>query len=186
MQRKAFKFKRGFSLIEIMVSLSVFIIVVTLVSSSIFYVINANSKSQNRKIAIDNVNFFLESMAKSIKFGSVYHCGGGDITVPANCSSGSNTFSFLDYTGARITYHNTTANTLTKVVNGTSVPLNDTNDIRIENMTFRVFGASTYGTDYLQPQVIITIRGRVTGGNKSSTGTTFIVQTTVSQRKLDI
>jgi prepilin-type N-terminal cleavage/methylation domain-containing protein len=176
--------KKGFTLIELMVSITIFSIVMLLSVGAITTVLNANTKSKNRKIAIDNLNFLVESMSRSIRFGTIYHCGGGNVNTPNDCPSGSYSFSYLASDGTRITYSISNGEIVKSVNGGTFYNLTSVNDINITALTFRVFGSYPYGTDYLQPQVIINISGTV--GNDPRTQTNFDLQNTVSQRKLDI
>jgi hypothetical protein len=168
-----------------MVSLSIFVIIMTMSMGAILSVLDTNAKSQTRKVAIDNLNFAIDSMSRTIRFGTVYHCGAGDITVPADCSSGSTTFSLLAPDGNRVTYTQSGSSIVKSTGGGPAIPVTSP-EINIQSVSFRVFGSSPYVSDVLnlQPQVIITITGSV--GSKIKTQTSFSLQTTVSQRKLDI
>jgi hypothetical protein len=168
-----------------MVSLSIFTIVMLLSVGAITAVLDANSKNKNRKIAIDNLNFVVESMSRSIRFGTKYHCGGGDVTIPADCPLGSYIFSHISPEGQRIIY-NVSGGAIVKSVDyGSYYNLTSPNEITIDTISYRVFGSASYSSgDYLQPQVIINISGSV--GSNIETRTTFNLQNTVSQRRLDI
>lgn len=134
---------------------------------------------------MDNMNYLVESMERLIRFGTVYHCGGGDITVPTDCASGASSFSFLSADGNRITFNRASDGSITRTTNGGSVQaMTSASEIFIQSLSFRVFGSYPYGTDYLQPQVIVTISGYV--GNLANSRSDFNLQTTISQRKLDI
>lgn len=68
------KSKRGFTLIEIIVSLAIFAVVAVVAAGSFLKVIDANKKAQTIKTAVNNLNFILESMSREIRMGSNYYC----------------------------------------------------------------------------------------------------------------
>jgi prepilin-type N-terminal cleavage/methylation domain-containing protein len=177
--------QKGFLLIELMVSMSVFLIVIMIVVGSIVTALDSNNKSQNKKTALDNLNYTLESMSREIRFGTVYRCSiSGDLTQPLNCNSPGTGFTFLAANGNRISY-TLSGNKITRSVNGGAFQdLTSDSEITIQNLSFRVYGALPYGSDYVQPMVIINVSGYV--GSKTNTRGNFDLQTSVSQRKLDI
>jgi type II secretory pathway pseudopilin PulG len=73
----------GFTLIELLVSLSLFIIVVLALVSSLYNINNASRKVQAMRSVIDNLNFGLESMSRTIRTGSNIVCDG--MTATHNC-----------------------------------------------------------------------------------------------------
>src|SRR3989338_9971712 len=88
-------FGRGFTLIELMIAVSIFIIVMTISMGSIISVFDANRKSRSLKTVLNNLNLTVESMMKEMRFGSNYHCGPGAVTIPQDCPSGDTLMSFL-------------------------------------------------------------------------------------------
>jgi len=92
--------KRGFTLIEIMVAVSLFAIVATITTGALVTASNVNRKAQAIKIAIDNLNFAIDSMVLNLQDGKQYHCisdlvpdsnpwdSGGDYDEPATCLFG--------------------------------------------------------------------------------------------------
>src|SRR3989344_8196571 len=96
---------KGFSLIEIMVSLSLFIVVIVISMGSILSVLDANRKSQSLRAVMDNLNFTLESMTRSIRFGQNYHCGSsGDITASLDCTLGADSLTVKASNNLHVTY----------------------------------------------------------------------------------
>lgn len=65
--------KKGFTLIEIMVSLAIFTVVAVIAVGALLKVMDANRKSINLKTAINNLNFALESMSREMRVGSDYY-----------------------------------------------------------------------------------------------------------------
>ena len=187
MNLKFKKRNKGFTLIELMVSLSIFVVIMTLVMGSILNAFDLNSKSQSQKTAGDNLNFALESIARTIRFGTNFHCGAtAPLNTPNDCASGSSSFSVTGADGILVTY--TLSNgAITRSLAGATAQVMTSPEVSITSLAFRVFGSTSYASgDYLQPQVIITMSGTVGSSNKAKTQSTFHVETTVSQRKLDI
>ncbi len=176
--------KKGFTLIELMVSISIFAIVMTMSMGAILSVLDANQKSQTVRSVVDNLNATLESMTRSIRFGTNYHCGStGTITAPQDCISGDTTFSVLDSNNNETTYSLSNSQIMRSVNGATALALTSP-DVVIQSMTFYVFGTTPFSQgDLNQPRVIILVKGQVNG--KTTTMSTFTLQTTISQRALD-
>lgn len=84
----------GFTLIEMIVSLSLFISVMTVAASSMLSIIDANRKSQATNTAVDNLNFVIDEMSRSLRTGKNWVV-----------SSDGKTVSFQTQTGAAATYY---------------------------------------------------------------------------------
>ena len=65
----------GFTLVEMLVSISVFLVVMLVAASSLLSIIDGNNKAQSLKSAINNLNFALEDMEKNIRVGTDYKWG---------------------------------------------------------------------------------------------------------------
>ncbi|TSC70377.1 MAG: Uncharacterized protein CEO12_401 [Parcubacteria group bacterium Gr01-1014_46] len=176
--------KKGFTLIEIMVSVSIFSVIMLMVSSSIYTVFDANRKSQSLRSVMDNLNLSLESMTRTIRFGKDYHCdiNSGSPSSPQNCSNGADSIAVTNSSGNTITFRLSNGRIIR---NDGSDAFVTGSDITIDTLTFRVFGAIPYssGSDLLQPKVVIVIEGHA--GIKATVKSSFILQTTVSQRQFD-
>lgn len=179
---KNIKNKKGFTLVELMVSVSVFTLVMVICMGSILTVLDANRKSQNLRTVMDNLNSSLEGMTRQIRFGKNYHCGTtGVLSQPMDCAGGASSLTLLSQTGTQVTYS----------LSGGRVVRNDSGvdyyvtspDITVEDLTFWVFGSSVYPGNLNQPRVIILIRGH--SGPDLDTRSSFSLQTTVSQRQID-
>ena len=66
--------ERGFTLIEVMVSVSLFAMVMTLSLGAILSIIDGNKKAQAINAVANNLNFAVESMVRDIKTGYAYTC----------------------------------------------------------------------------------------------------------------
>lgn len=184
MKKKRSSGSRGFTLIELMVSLSVFIIIMTVSLGSILSVLSSNEKSQTKKTSMDNLNFALESISRTIRFGTNFACGTTASNPPAanDCVAGGASFSVRDSNGALVVYSLSNGQIMKAVNNGTANPVTS-GEVSITRLTFYVFNSSLW-PEVGQPRVVISLSGTV--GVKTATKSVFNLQTTVSQRKLDI
>jgi prepilin-type N-terminal cleavage/methylation domain-containing protein len=175
--------KKGFTLIELMVAVSIFIIVMTISMGSIIGVFDANRKSRSLKTVLNNLNLAVESMSKEMRFGKNYHCiSSGDITSPQNCASGDKFMSFLSSDNLQIVYK-LNGTTIEKSIDGGGTYIAVTApEIVIDDLTFYTFGADI--TDTLQPKVIMKIKSHA--GTTDKGRSDFTLETLVSQRALNI
>ncbi len=181
------KKNRGFTLIELMVSISVFTFIMVISMGSILSVIDANRKSQSLRSVMDNLNYTLEAMTRNIRFGKVYHCdvSYGLLTQPNDCSGGANSMSVYSSSGVTQTSYRLEGGRIIRKVNGGSDEYLTGTDVTITNLTFYVSGSSPYssGSNLFQPKATIVISGYV--GSKENTKSTFTIETMVSQRVFD-
>jgi hypothetical protein len=160
---------------------------------SILSIFDANRKSQSLRTVMDNLNFSLEAMTRTIRFGTNYHCGStGTITLPLDCPDnfiGESSMTVKSSDNFQVTYKLVGTHIERDVCPPIGVcTLNyhvTSSDVTITNLKFRVIGATPYsvGGDLFQPQVIITISGNA--GVKPSIKSSFSLETTVSQRMFD-
>src|SRR3989344_1216880 len=172
--------KKGFTLIELMVAVSIFIIIMTISMGSIIGILDANRKSRSLKTVLNNLNLAVESMSKEMRFGKNYHCGSGTITEPQNCPSGGTLMSFLSSDDLQITYRLNGTTIEKKTEDEIYLPVTGP-EITIDDLTFFTFGAAK--VDLLLSNVIIKIKSHAGTGKGQSN---FTLQTLVSQRNLDI
>jgi len=178
----------GFTLVELMVSVSLFAIVMVISMGSVVSVFDANKKSQSLRTVMDNLNSTMEAMTRTIRFGSVYHCdvSKGDITLPRDCGNNDSSSSFVvrAVDGKRVTYK-LVGGAIARSIDGGPNYFLTSGDVTIQALSFRVFGSPAYsgGADLYQPQVIIVVKGFA--GTKATSQSSFTLETTVSQRQFD-
>ena len=76
--KKTLKQHKGFTLIEVMVSISIFTVVMVVALGAILSIVNANRKAQSLHTVINNVNLAVETMTRDLRTGYGYKCGGID------------------------------------------------------------------------------------------------------------
>ncbi len=74
---------QGFTLIEMLVSISLFVIVAFIIVTTFISITEAYRKSQAMRLVIDNVNFAMDSITLRLRDGGDYKCG----TPLDTCSS---------------------------------------------------------------------------------------------------
>lgn len=65
----------GFTLVEMLVSISIFTIVVTMAVSTLLVLIEANGRAQSMQLIMTNLTFTLDSMTREIRTGFNWSCG---------------------------------------------------------------------------------------------------------------
>lgn len=182
------KLTRGFTLIEVLVSVSIFSIVMLVSTGAVFSIVEANKKAHTLKSVMTNLNFALESMARDIRVGSQFSCNSGN-----DCPSGGTVFSFKanrdvdgDNSVNDVVEYSLAGEGIQKEISGGayfSAPEKITaNEIHITLLKFYVIGTEPSPADTKQPKVVITIKGYAGVGNTKSD---FNIQTTISQRSID-
>jgi prepilin-type N-terminal cleavage/methylation domain-containing protein len=191
----------GFSLLEILVAVSVFAVVMTIGLRSVLTVVDANQKTQSLNAVMANLNITLESMTRSLRTGVNYRCGNATTleTEPGDCTGEgwSDRVSFipqeeietefeggvptrieyfLDQETKRIKKDIAVAGTYaTDHTTGFMTP--SIEELEIEELRFYVMNTTN---EEAQPKIIIKIRGYAK--IKGRTASTFDIQTLVSQR----
>lgn len=186
---------QGFTLIEIMVSISIFTIIMTTGVGALLSITRSYQAAKEQTATTNAIHFALDSMVRDIRIGSAYYADDNvsldeftenyyylddestyDLTFRGIEERGVLQYSF-DPTPEngqpyllRSRYHN---GELTE-----SSMLSDLQGVRIENALFRVQGSNP--NDNVQPSVFIYIRGV-----DIESGSDIILQTFVSQRNPD-
>jgi prepilin-type N-terminal cleavage/methylation domain-containing protein len=183
----------GFTLIEMLVALSLFMVVMTIALGALLTLIDANKKSHAIQTLMTNLNFVVDDISRNARIGSTYHCSNvgsyQDVSVAKDCSNGKDRFAFEPTGGSNSTIDDQVVYRLSgssasieKSVDGGANYFTITSpDITIETLRFYVSGARI--SDGEQPKVILVISG--TAGVEDDIKTEFGIQTTITQRLLD-
>jgi prepilin-type N-terminal cleavage/methylation domain-containing protein len=174
----------GFTLIEMIVAVFLFTVVMVVATAALATVINANRRVQGAQNVMNNLNFALDSMTRSIRTGNQYCTG-------ATCADGASSFSFVDTDGNDVTYrlsqdadgHGFIERSNSSLNVGAFVPLTAP-EVDVKTLEFYVAGEGAYANgDTNQPHVLILVRG--TAGETVKTTVPFDIETIVTQRILD-
>ncbi len=177
--------QKGYFLVEIMVSLSIFTLVAVSTTGALLALIDANLKAQGLKSVMDNLNVAVENMSRVIRVGTNYSCsvqssGDCDPAVGVSFSSAENANPLT----RDVTYYLKTDPTsgkgaIYRTLNGVDMPMTAP-EVNITGLRFRLFGT---GTADGQPRVFISVSG--SAGLTVSAQSRFVLQTTISQRLPD-
>lgn len=178
---------RGFTLMEVMVSVTIFTIVVVVGIGALLTINGTYRKAQTDRKAVDSLTYMLESMSRQMRTAQTWNTPQGS----------SSSFSFVDQDGNTITYQPNTQQgvemQVTTCSGGTSChttltdgtynvsPANVTigaNAFPGDGLLFTTFQDGATGQKYVQ----INLGGRVTNGRAVSE---FMFQTGVSKRTFE-
>jgi prepilin-type N-terminal cleavage/methylation domain-containing protein len=169
----------GFTLLEMLISISLFTIVVTIAFTALLSILDVNEKAKTIKLVVNNLGMAMESMTREIRVGYNYTCDrAGSLPSGNDCNPPKSRIALKTSTGADVQYafSNETIERTTDF--GAPVDILGS-DVVIESLKFYVHGSEP--GDEIQPRVLIVLKGSVAHPNLN---TEFNIQTTVSQRKL--
>lgn len=187
---------RGFTVIEMMVAVALFAVVMLVSAGALLSLSTANRKAQALQSVMNNLNITLDSMVRSIRAGSTFHCGvSGSVNVPQDCGNGGTQFAFEPHGGSASTASDQRVYAFVPPTSSENGYIQRSEDggatwvritapeISITDMQFYVVG-TTRG-DTVQPKAVIEVRG-VAGGLNTKLTSTFHIQATAVQRILDL
>ena len=202
MIKKDIKKQSGYTIIETMIAISLFIIIVM---AGMGALLNANllhNKSQNMRSIIDNLNFIMEDMSRNLRTGYSYHCiVAGDVLppispvgTPKSCLNGGWGIAFEHQDGEKLNQNDQWVYYINdgKIFKSTQGASDLSNffqltpeEVVIDPISsFWVTGAESFSAGNTeQPFVTIKLVGSITYNNVV---TPFSLQTSVSQRLVDI
>lgn len=164
--------QKGFTLVEMVVSLGVFSLVMVVAMGAFLKITEVNKRAQNIKNAVNNINFTLEAMSRELRTGSEYEL------------SGTEQITFIGSyhpSGAPIYHSYRRSNN--RIQRGTSLtkPVSTFADMTSAGVNIKTMSFTRTDNDY--DRVNILIQGEA--GSIERLKTSFEVQTTVSQRLTD-
>ncbi|MCA9352581.1 type II secretion system protein [Patescibacteria group bacterium] len=181
--------KNGFTLVEIMVSVAIFTIIITIGMGALVSLIDSYQISRQEKNVHDNLNYALEAMIREIRLGQNYYADASPSGVDTGAVGGDGIGDSLGFdaadnrgyvvyyveNGALMVYRN-------GGVNDGVHALTDSSQITIDSIRFTVTGTDPLNLgDHNQPLVWIQVQATYPGETRETT-----VQTLVSQRTLDV
>lgn len=206
----------GFTLVEMIVSLALFSIVITIAVGSLLVIVASNEQLQDEQSVMTNLSFALDSMTREIRTGTDYYCDAQnssnagpsgkkifrngstlDDDPVQDCYDGNiggrvfNGISFVEGgnsvsgSASRIVYFfDSSTGKIFRRISGFDAEPVVSSGIFITNAEFYVTGTEVLTTgDTIQPTVTIFIEARESNNPASKT---YQIQTTVTQRTLDI
>src|SRR3989338_2017416 len=195
MRYQKIQMNKGYTLIETMISVSLFLVIVV---SGLGALLNANAlhlKSEDSRSIMDSLSFVLEDMSRNLRTGYNYQCfiagaslSPGTLGAPRSCASGwAVAFEFAEGNRSSLAdqgVYYVSGGKVFKSTNGASSFIQLTQDeVVVNTASFSVLGAEAYPGNLQQPFIIIRLSGVMTSKNIT---TPFLLQTSVSERLVDI
>ncbi len=197
---------RGFTLVELLVAMAIFVFVITIATGALFSAQAVNGKLEQTQNVLDGVNLSVELLVRDIRYGSNFWCGTGSVpavvpTTRNSCpSSGGNVLVFrpsialsgtTDQTQDRVAYYLSNG-----VLYKSEYPYGvssrtfqiTSGDVKISTLAFFSKGyESSYDTsvDYNQPITTIVLSGTTIPLKITAKPVQFSIQTSASSRVLD-
>lgn len=172
------KYAKGFTLMEVMVSVTIFTIIVTIGMGALITIFKTLQKTRADRQAIDSISFVMDTMTRRIRTGHEY--------TTADAGDG---IKFIDQDGVSVSFYkglDSEGNSRIYMIDGAFGNQDEAVDITPENFSVEGFIFDIIGTtdpsDGIQPMVTINLKGVVKNGQQESQ---LAVQTVVSQRLLD-
>jgi len=195
---------RGFTLLEMIVSVGIFAVVMVVVTGAYLTLISLDRRARATNQVVSSLYYAVDTMARGIRTGTNYKCVH---TTGAAPDYGNSTDGFCDAISYTDTSLPSTGDQTViykyKASNGTigrcesistygacfdSVASSLTDPaITINTLTFYVRGVSTSTAAYAdqQPQILFTIKGTMVADSKGGT-VPFIIQSGATQRVIDL
>jgi prepilin-type N-terminal cleavage/methylation domain-containing protein len=189
----------GFTLIEVLVSLVIFSIVVTIAIGAILSLVDVGEKARSLNSVMENLNTALETMARTVRVGDGYNCYSTDRVVA--CGANGSPQIGLEFTPSTLPgalsvayflsinspagvtpqygqifetvhYGGSTADQTFPVTAG---------EVHVTNLTFRIYNqGGNANALFAQPYVLMDVDGFVE--SRSENSVSFNLQTTMTQR----
>lgn len=171
--------QRGYTLIELIVSVAIFSIVMLVAGAAFIALISLDRKARATNDVVTNLSYVVDSMERSVRTGTNYTC--------TSCwPNPSNEFAFTDAQGRTVSYRllvtGTQGQVQQQISGGGWNTLTDPR-IDVERLDFYARGA-TRG-DSVQPTVVFVIRGLIRP-DSTSLPVDFTIESGATQRLIDI
>ena len=193
----------GYTIIELVVSIGLFMTVALISGAAFLGVVSSNRKTLAVRATMDNLNSAMESMSRNMQTGFSYHCGElGGISTPQDCPAGSSYVAIEGQSGDSTISSDQIIYTLGKAGNAAfancpnpkqmCVSINGgatffaltapPPELSIDGLAFRVYGSDPNDSPSKQPRITIIVIG---SAGVASTRTLFNIETSISQRLPD-
>lgn len=188
---------KGFTLLELIVSMGIFLVVITAAVSAFLNVNDIEKKMSAFRAANDNINFAMETMAREIRGGDLVAGGGYKCGSFSDCKTDGE-YEYIEFTTVetppeRIAYKvgdcdlipapPTPPQCIKRGVAGVFFDITSS-DINITNLKFTAGGFAP-SADTKQPIVIINIKGVTSASVRAELKSEINIQTAVSLRQAD-
>jgi prepilin-type N-terminal cleavage/methylation domain-containing protein len=179
------KNNKGFTLVELLTSLTVFVVVVTVASGIFISAIRAQRRALAYQELLDQTSYLMEYMSRAIRMAKKDfdgNCMGGDPNLNYKISS-SGGIVFENYNGDCQEFYAQGGKLWELKASGSPVELTSDN---LEVLTFNIGSDDSWDQDdNLQPRITLFLHIKRVGTTPEEQPD-IEIQTTISQRKLDV
>ncbi len=181
---KITKNKRGFTLVELLVSVALFAITVSAASSLFSAAAKAQRRSFENQKVLENGRYVLETIAKAVRMGEIKTVTSGNTLQICHPTKGDTDESTCNTstTGYKLITYDLNLNRVRE--NTTDI---SSSNVLIDRLYFNVSGvdADPQNKDTIQPRATIILRVKSLGSIAFMYSVEVNFQTTISQRNLD-
>lgn len=162
--------KKGFTLVEIMVSLAIFSLVMVVALGAFLKIVDLNKRAQNVESAVNNLTFTMEALTRELRTGQSYSTATWPISFIGKYDSSNQPVYYA---------YRLDANRIQRATRTGSVPIagdfsyTTSPSVKITTLSFELIPNTI-------PMVRIYTAGEV--GSVEKAKATFDIQTTISQR----
>lgn len=160
-------------MIEMLVSVAIFAIVITMIMGTIVTITDASRKARTMTEVMNNLNFSFESMTRTLKTARSIE--------NAYSNSDSGLIEAVDQQGRTIVYRFSKTG-ITKQIGSSNPDPITASDLTLTSFKIEKFTSGSSGGN--QPRVFFSIKGRVE--TAKGIASEFTLQSTVSQRQLEL
>jgi type II secretory pathway pseudopilin PulG len=196
---------RGFTTVEMVVSIGMFTTLTLIISGAFLSVTDAARKARATRIAVDNVSSALDYMAREIRLGLYFRCENDTVSpigpttpldTPLACpfsGTGGNVLTFeraggsLLVTSDQMVFWHESGRLWRSTNGGVTKEALTAPELDISDFRFYVDGVaySVAGSPADQPRITLIVRG-IANGNNTRVRVPFSIQTTLSVRSPNI
>jgi len=186
-QKRITKEHKGFTLVELMVSVSIFAIVMMISTGTLLVLIDVNAKAQAVYSATSNLAFVLDSVSREIRSGRTFYCSSNTLGTGSALPTGTSDCIDANYIvftrerdGVRVGYR-LEANKIQQKEGSKNWADLTSADVSVDQ--FRISTDGSQGGDSSQPYIRLILKGFVRNG--LNTETRFNIQTHMVGRGLN-
>ena len=181
MLKRNIQLKKGFTLAEVMVAVSIFAVVTTVGLGALLTLTDTYRATQVEKEAMDTLGFVLESMSREIRAGSDYGCGKSSGELFACYLKGGNSVHFDAFGAGRGEYSYYLDNgVIYRNADGDIQPLTSLDTLNVTELRFRTLSVAEARAWNRQPIVVMNVVGKLIASEED-----FEIQSAVSERPLE-
>lgn len=173
----------GFTLIELMVSLSIFVVIISSSSAVLIFTIRSQRKSFAQQELLNQTSYLIEKMSRAIRMARKDKegiCGLSVRNTNYYLTNDDTSIEFLNYNGVCQRFYFFENNTIMEDLDGRALPLTSTN---LDVESFKVVIEHEEQTDTFQPKITFALKIKLgIEPNESQMN----IQTTISQRNPDV